>query len=317
MQSIVTITMNPALDRSTRVGRVVPEQKLSCDIPKHDPGGGGINVARAIHKMGGEAQAHYLSGGAIGMILQELLDREGVDHYPTSVAEATRANLTVLDESSGQQFRFGMPGPTVRADEWPRMLDMIRELEPRPAYVVAGGSLPPGVPDDFYARLADPVEETGARFVVDARGAPLREAVDRGVYLIKPNVRELGTLEGAKIEREQEQEATAKKLIEAGKTEVVVVSLGAAGALLVTEDVCTRIRAPSVRVVSKIGAGDSTVGGIVLALARGKPIVQAVRYGVAAGAAAVISPGTELCKLEDVERLYDKISNNETAESQG
>lgn len=310
MQSIITVTMNPALDKSTRVDRVVPEQKLSCQAPRYDPGGGGINVARAIKKLDGDALAFWLHGSSPGEMLEGLLEREGVEHRPICIEGLTRTSFTVLDESSGQQFRFGMPGPSVRNSEWQQVLGGVRELAPSPQYIVGSGSLPPGVPVDFYAQLAEAAEEHGARFVLDARGDPLRAAVAKGVYLIKPNARELSMLADGEITTEQEQEEMARRMVDKGDSEVVVVSLGAAGALLATRDICTRIRAPSVKVVSKIGAGDSTVGGIVRALSRGKPVVDAVRYGVAAGAAAVISPGTQLCQLDDVERLYEKISHN-------
>lgn len=308
MPPIITVTMNPSLDKSTRVARVAPEQKLACRPPHFDPGGGGINVARAINKLGDKALAYYLVGGAIGEMLRDLLDQEEIDHRPIAIQDITRSNFVVLDESSGQQYRFGMSGPTIREAEWRQMLDHIQTLDPAPQYIVASGSLPPGVPVDFYARMADSAKQRDIRIIVDTRGDPLRAAVESGVFLIKPNVRELGMLAGAEITTEEEQEAVARKIAEEGRSQVVVVSLGAAGALLATRDSCVRIRAPSVRAVSKIGAGDSTVGGIVLALTRGRPIHEAVRYGVAAGAAAVISPGTKLCKLEDTERLYKKIN---------
>jgi 6-phosphofructokinase 2 len=310
MTSIITVTVNPALDKSTQVDRVAAEQKLSCRSPNYDPGGGGVNVARAISKLGGNALAFYLVGGAIGEMVQDLLEHEEIAQHAIPIKGVTRSNLTVLDESSGQQYRFGMPGPPVEEDEWSEMLDSVRKLEPGPQYVVASGSLPPGVPQDFYARLAAVARQRGARFVVDTRGEPLRAAVASGVFLIKPNARELSMLAGAEVTTEEEQEAMARELVDSGQSEVVVVSLGAAGALLATSDICTRIRAPSVRTVSKIGAGDSMVGGIVLALARGESIVDAVRYGVAAGAAAVTTPGTQLFERGDVERLYDKISRN-------
>lgn len=310
IHEIVTVTMNPAIDKSTHVERVAPEQKLACRLPDFDPGGGGINAARAITKLGGRALALYLAGGASGEMLQDLLDNEGVEQNALPIQGRTRTNLTVLDETSGQQYRFGMPGPSVKQDEWKRMLETVRTLEPAPRYLVAGGSLPRGVPTDFFAQLASLAAEQGARFILDTRGPPLRAAMATTgkVYLIKPNARELGMLAQTAIDSEEEQERVAQELVHSGQCEVVLVSLGAAGALLITQDKCRRIRAPSVKVVSKIGAGDSTVGGLVLALTRNFTLVEAARYGVAAGAAAVISPGTQLCRREDAERLYRKIA---------
>ncbi len=309
IHEIVTVTMNPAVDKSTHVERVAPEQKLACRPPRFDPGGGGINVARAITKLGGRALALYLAGGATGKMLQDLLESEGVEQIALPIQGRTRTNLTVLDETSGQQFRFGMPGPIVDKNEWTRLLDTVRTLEPAPRYLVASGSLPRGVPADFFAQLAVIASERNVRFILDTRGEALRRAVSGGkIFLIKPNAREIGLLAEQSIHSEEDQEEAAQQLVTDGKCEVVFVSLGAAGALIVTKDQFLRIRAPSVQVESKIGAGDSTVGGLVLALTRGFTLVEAARYGVAAGAAAVMSPGTQLCRREDAERLYQKIS---------
>jgi 6-phosphofructokinase 2 len=307
METVVTLTMNPAVDKSTQVQRVVAEEKLSCERPQFDAGGGGINVSRVISRLGGTATTIYLCGGVTGEMLQRLLDEEEIVQHPIRIEGRVRENLTVFEKVSEQQYRFGMPGPEVKEREWQGVLEQLQEMTPESGYIVASGSLPPGVPDDFYARIAKMSKKTDTRFIVDTKGEPLRAAVEQGVYLIKPNMRELGMLVEHQIEDEQEQEEVARALVEQGQVEVVVVSLGAAGALYVTKDISERIRAPSVPINSKVGAGDSMVGGLVLALAQGKPVREAVQRGVAAGAAAVITPGTELCRAKDAERLYKKI----------
>ncbi len=238
-------------------------------------------------------------------MLRDLLDQEGVRHLPVAIDGMTRENLTVLDESSGRQFRFGMPGPTLLEEEWQRCLDELSAMDPEPDYIVASGSLPPGVPQDFYARVARLGKDVGSRVIVDSSEEALCAAAREGVYLLKPNMRELGQLAGHKIQGESEQETVVKELIENGQAEVVVVSLGAAGALLGSEGGLVRLRAPTVPIESKIGAGDSMVAGIVLALVRGKSLEEAARFGVAAG--AVPTPGTELCRRQDTERLYERM----------
>ena len=308
MQKIITLTMNPAIDKSASVENVVPERKLRCRPPRYEPGGGGINVSRAIHKLGGESTAFYLAGGPLGEMLRNLLDQEGLNHRPINIKGLTRQNLTVYEESTGQQFRFGMPGPEVNEKEWQQLLEKLLTHDPKPAYIVASGSLPSGVPKDFYAGVARSAKEIGARMILDTSGEPLSLAVQEGVYLIKPNLREFGNLGEAEIEQETEQEALARQIIDKGQSEVVVVSLGAAGALLVEKQGYQRLRAPTVTIKSKVGAGDSMVAGITLKLAQGDSVVEAVRFGVAAGAAAVMTPGTELCRKEDAESLYDKIA---------
>lgn len=305
-QPILTLTMNPALDKSATVESVAAERKLRCGPPSFFPGGGGINVSRAIKYLGGNATACYLTGGPFGQMLQRLLDQEGITQQPLEIGGLTRESFTVLETATDQQYRFSVPGPQVRECEWQGALQALADVEPVPAYVVASGSLPPGVPRDFYGRVREITNQLDARLIVDTYGEPLREAVDRGVFLVKPNMRELGMLAGRAIESETDQEEVARRLVEDGRADVVVISLGAAGALLVTGEFCQRIRAPTVPIKSKVGAGDSMVAGLTLSLARGQPLLEAVRFGVSAGAAAVMTPGTSLCRREDTERLFRK-----------
>lgn len=316
MPAIATLTMNPTLDKSASIDRVVPDEKLRCHSIRREPGGGGINVARAIKKLDGESTALYSSGGPPGQIIQNLLYDEGLDHRPIQIENWTREGLTVLEESTGQQFRFNLPGPTLHEAEWKRCLSELEALDPLPDYVVASGSLPGGVPHDFFARVAQMVKEANSRFVLDtSTNEALQIAAEEvGVYLIKPNLREFRKLVGRELEKEEEQEAAALDLVERGHSQVVVISLGAAGVLLATKDGTEHIRAPTVHIKSKVGAGDSTVAGIVLSLARGEPLRKAILFGVAAGAAAVMTPGTELCRLEDTQELYKNLLSKEGEE---
>jgi 6-phosphofructokinase 2 len=306
--NIWTITMNPAVDKSSAVNNVVAERKLRCEPPRYEPGGGGINVSRAIAKLGGESLAFYLAGGAAGQMMDNLLQGEGILYESVPVRSRTRENLIIYENSTGQQYRFGMPGPEIHQEECEGVLERLGGCEPKPAFVVASGSLPPGVPVDFYARIAGVVRESGAKLVVDTSGEALARAVEAGVFLIKPNIREMESLAGKSLENEAEQEEWATKIVRQGGSEIVLISLGAAGALATWKDGWERVRAPTVPIKSKVGAGDSTVAGVVLGLARGLSVLDAIRFGVAAGAAAVMTPGTELCRREDTEDLYKRIS---------
>jgi 6-phosphofructokinase 2 len=304
MKRIVTLTINPAVDKSARVEQVVPERKLRCRMPRFDPGGGGINVSRAIKTLGGESVALFPYGGPLGQMLQKLLGEEGIQQIPVPIAGLSRENLIVYEESSGQQFRFGMPGPKLEEDEWRQCLEMLSDLDPKPDYVVASGSLPPGVPTDFYARVSRAASDRGIRLILDSSGEALRLAANVEVYLLKPNLRELRSLGDEGDNEPFDPEKAAMKLVQNRNIQIVVVSLGAAGALLVSSEGAERFHAPTVPIESKVGAGDSMVAGIVLRLAQGVPLRDAVRFGVAAGAAAVMTPGTELCRKEDTERLF-------------
>lgn len=304
MKKIVTLTINPTVDLSASVDQVLAEHKLRCWDPLYEPGGGGINVARVIQRLGGESLTFYTQGGYFGQLLQDLLAAEELATHPVSITGSTRENIIVSEENSGRQFRFGMPGPRLEEQEWQNCLDNLANLHPAPDFIVASGSLPPGVPNDFYARVARLSQELNAHLVLDASGPPLKRAATEGVFLFKPNMRELGILAGRDIKNEADLIEVAQDLIGSARCRVVVVSLGAGGAILVSPERVERVRAPTVPIKSKVGAGDSMVAGLVLSLARHWTLKEAVRFGVAAGAAAVMTPGTQLCHREDVERLY-------------
>jgi 6-phosphofructokinase 2 len=308
MKTIVTLTLNPAIDIETDVEQVVPLHKLRCGEPRMDPGGGGINVARVIHELGGTAAAIYTKGGSLGNLLRDLLAREGIAEHPVEIVQQTRESFTVNETSSGQQFRFVLPGPALQDSEWRQCLARVAALDPFPDYLVASGSLPQRVPTDFYARLARLLRGQGACLVLDTSGDALGEALTAGVHLIKPNLRELRSLSGQPIESEAEEEAVCRELVERGSAEIVALTLGDRGALLTAKGVLRRAATPKVAVRSPIGAGDSFLGGMTLALARRQSQEEAFLYGMAAGTAAVMTPGTELCRREDVEELFGQIS---------
>ena len=306
MPAIITVTFNPAIDKGTSVPVLIPEKKLKCALPVYEPGGGGINVARAIKKLGGEATAIYLAGGCTGKTFTQLLTDESVDSIVTATKESIRENLIVLDTASNLQYRFGMPGQEISESEWQQCLQSIEEITDV-EYIVASGSLSPGIPTDIFARIALIARKKNARLIVDTSGEALKEAVAAGVYLIKPNLGELSMLLGKEELNIELVDDAAKEVIEKGNCEVVVVSMGPAGAMLVTKELALQIMPPAVKRKSTVGAGDSMVAGIVLSLTRNKSLTEAVQYGVACGTAATMNPGTELCRKEDAEHLYKLI----------
>ena len=303
MAAIVTLTMNPALDIATSTDRVEPTHKLRCSVPRYDPGGGGINVARAVHALGGEAVAIFPVGGPAGEMIRHMLQQEGVAHHAIPIPGFTRESLAVEELTSGKQFRFILPGPELSPADQERCLDQLSAAASGAQYIVASGSLPPGVPDGFYARVAELARLQGARFVIDTSGPALRQA-GLGIYLLKPSLRELVDLIGREIRNERDEELAARQIIEQGRCEILVLSLGAQGALLVTAEESERFAPIPVEARSTVGAGDSMLAGIVLGLSRGLPLHGAVRFGMAAGAAALLGSGTQLCRRSDVERLY-------------
>jgi 6-phosphofructokinase 2 len=304
---IATVTMNPAIDVSTGVGRVLADRKLRCGAPRYEPGGGGINVARAVRKLGGEATAIFPAGGPAGRLLAALLSREGVPRIAVEIVGWTRENLNVLEEETGRQFRFVLPGPALAEREWRQCLETLEALDSFPEFLVASGSLPPGVPEDFSLRLAALARRRRARLVLDSSGAALSRAAQERVFLCKPSLREFEQMTGETGADESRVRELAREIVERGWCEVLVLSLGSGGALWTTRSEQERLTAPAVPVASTVGAGDSMVAGIVLSLSRGRALGEAVRFGVAAASAAVMNPGTELCRREDAERLFGQV----------
>jgi len=307
MPSIITITFSPCIDKSTSVPSLIPEKKLRCTSPKLEPGGGGINVARAIRKLGGEATAIFPSGGYTGKFFNHLLEKEGVPAVIIESANETRENIIVYDESTNDQYRFGMPGTALMESEWKQCLKAIEEIKDI-AFVIASGSLPPGVPLDIYAQLGKICKIKKAKFIVDTSGEALMKALNEGVYLLKPNLGELSELAGIERIDINNVERIAREVVLKHNCEVIIASLGAAGALLVTRNEIFRAIPPEVKRKSTVGAGDSMVAGIVYTLARGKSLKEAIRYGVACGTAATMNPGTELCNKRDADALYSLVS---------
>jgi len=311
LRPVVTLTMNPALDMSTSVERVESRHKLRCGPAVFDPGGGGVNVARVIHRLGGEATAIYACGGPTGYAYRQLLEAEGVNACAMPIEGATRSNVTVDETSTGEQYRFVVQGPEISEAEWRNCLDILAERVETDSYVVASGSLPPGVPDDFYGRVARLAKKRGARCVIDTSGAPLRAALEEGVFLVKPNLREMQQLIGEDLDTAEVQERAARGLVERGASEIVALTLGADGAVLVWPGGVSRIPAPRLATRSAVGAGDSFVGALVLRLAQDRPLEEAFLYASAAGAAALLTPATELCRRDDVARLYLQIAEDQ------
>jgi 6-phosphofructokinase 2 len=269
MTSIVTVTANPAIDVSTSVDKLFAMHKLRCTVARRDPGGGGVNVARVVQRLGGDVAAVYLAGGLTGQLLRRLVEREGIESVAIEISEETREDFTVLEQASSQQYRFVLPGPLVKDSEWHSCLESVEQKTEVAGFIVASGSLPPGVPDDFYARLARLSKDQGCNMVLDTGGAALAAALKEGVYLVKPNLRELQELVHAPLVRETDWIDASRRLIDSGGAQVVALTLGHHGALVTTVSSALRALALPIRAVSAVGAGDSFLGAMVWSLANG------------------------------------------------
>ena len=302
---IVTLTLNPAIDLACMAHSVVPVHKIRTTAEQFDAGGGGINIARVLRTLGTDALAILMAGGATGQFLRELLDEKGIEYLVIPILGRTRISLNVHESSTGREFRFVPAGPVVAEAELHALLEALEKIESE--WLVASGSLPEGVPEDFYGRLAKLAVRRGMHFVLDTTGIALKHALGQGVTLIKPSLGELESLLGRTIRDRREQEAAALALVRAGAAQFVVLSLGAEGAILAQDKGVLRLPAPNVVVRSSVGAGDSFTAGMILGLSRGDAPEDAFARGIAAGAAAVMNYGTAHPLPTDVEELYRQI----------
>lgn len=309
MADIVTLTLNPTIDGSSEADKVEHTHKVRTTNERFDPGGGGINVARVLSRLGSEVEALYLAGGVTGSVLGGLLDRAGLRHRCVSIAGDTRISLAVHETRSGKEYRFVPQGPEISAVEYQQCLDAVEEIEC--SWLVLSGSLPRGVPADFYARIVEIARKRGVRVVLDTSGEALKSTLaGGGVHLVKPSLGEMEQLVGRPLRDRGALVDAATTIVENGGAEIVVVSMGHQGALLVQAGHVLALPAIPVEARSAVGAGDSFVAAMTYGLATGRPIDEAFRLGIAAGTAAVLTPGTDLCHRSDVERLAATIGVN-------
>jgi 6-phosphofructokinase 2 len=305
MVNIYTLTLAPSLDSATLTPQIYPEGKLRCSAPVFEPGGGGINVARAITFLGGKSTAIFPAGGATGEHLVSLLADEQVPVQTITAHDWTRQNLHVHVETSGEQYRFVMPGAALTEDEFHQLERKVLQIEVG-AILVISGSLPPGVDVAKLVELIKSAQQHGIRCVVDSSGDALSAALDvGGIELVKPNQKELSALVQRELTLPDDVRKAAEEIVRGGKARRVVVSLGPQGALGVDADGSVQVVPPPVKSQSTVGAGDSMVGAMVLKLAENASLDEMVRYGVAAGSAATINQGTRLCSLENTHTIYE------------
>lgn len=303
MSRIITLTAGPAVDVATTVERLEPEEKLRCAPARRDPGGGGINVARVIHRLGGEVHAVFPSGGATGTELERLLQDEGVPIRAVPIEQDTREDFFVMERATGRQFKFILPAAALTSQAEDACLEALRLNFDRPQWLVCSGGVPDGSSADLYARAARAAKASGTRVALDCYGVPLKLALDEGVDLYKPSLGELSAYVGRPLSGEADWLSACNRLIAQGKTAMIALSLGAHGALLASRDGAWRATAPRVEAASSVGAGDSFLGALLVALCDGAPPPDALRRAVGAGAAALLSSGTSLCRPEDLARL--------------
>ena len=302
MPKIITLTINPAVDKNTKFEGLVAEHKIRCEQPVYDAGGGGINVSKAINRLGGESIAFFPAGGPIGDLLKDLVKKEGIDFETIESKAWTRENFIAVDTTTNAQYRFGMPSPELTLEEFEEILEKVKTQNPE--ILVVSGSLPENLSSIIFKRIAEVFGEKKPKIVVDTSGDSLKFALENGAFLIKPNHKELAKLLGLEKLEPNQVENAAKAIIEKYNCEIVVVSMGPEGAFLFDKNNTHFVAAPKVEKKSTVGAGDSMVGGMVWALSQSLPLEDVLKWGVACGSAATMNEGTQLFKREDAERLH-------------
>lgn len=303
MKPILTLTLNPTIDGASEADVVRPIHKVRTRNERFDPGGGGVNVARVVTELGGAAFALYMAGGATGGVLDALLREHKLPARRIDIQGTTRISHSVYETSTGLEYRFVPEGPEVSEPEWRAFLDALEVANFE--YLVASGSLPRGAPVDFYARVSAIVRKRGARMTLDTSGEALKAAVaEGGLHMIKPSLNEFEALTGREAQTPGALEEAGAELIARGGVDLLAVTLGQDGAVLIDKAGPLRMPALKVKALSAVGAGDSFVAAMSLWLARGASSREAFLWGMAAGTAAVLTPGTQMCRREDVERLH-------------
>lgn len=307
-KTILSITLNPAVDKSSTANHIQPEKKIRCSQPVYEPGGGGINVSRALLRLGITSTALFSKGGRTGELLEDLLKKEGVAIHPVKTSAETRENFIVVDTANNNQFRFGMPGEKITTADADALEKAILNTSPFPDIAVISGSLPEGISTEWLKKIVRELKSKNVKIIADTSGDALTEILNEGVHLIKPNLGELSRLSGIEELDNDSADEAAKKLINEGKAEIVAVSMGPQGAYLVSKEECVHVAAPSVKKMSTVGAGDSMVAGMVSVIAKGGSLTEMARMGVACGTAATMSKGTGLFTKENAEKLYNWLS---------
>ena len=313
MDRVATLTLNPAIDGACEAEAVFPTHKIRTHAERYDPGGGGINVARVLARLGEKVEVVYLAGGATGALLDELLDQNGLIRQRISIHDHTRQSLAVYERSTGKEFRFVPEGPLVSEAEWRAAFDHCAGLDH--GWLVASGSLPRGAPVDFYARLSAVLGGRDMRLVVDTSGPALAAAIEAGgLFLAKPSLGEFEALVGRKLDTPDAVGRAALELVRAGKAQNIAVSMGHEGAVLAHAGGVLLRPALEVTVKSATGAGDCFVAGMVHGFMRqadsgGNDAAEAFRWGMAAGTAAVLSPGTDLAHPADIRAMWEALGD--------
>ncbi|MDV7188314.1 1-phosphofructokinase family hexose kinase [Lutibacter sp. TH_r2] len=303
--NIITLTLNPALDKSAKVDQVIPDQKLKCHSIQYQAGGGGVNISRVLNVLQVKNKCICTIGGDTGLNLKNHLLKENINLTAISVEAWTRENLSIVDKQTQLQYRFGMPGGELSLNEIEQIKTIINNEASENSILVLSGSISEKMPLDLYVKIIQMVKEKNIKIIVDTSEKALMETLKENVFLIKPNQKELAQLAGKEFLTKKEQEVFAMELVNSNRAKYVVVSLGARGAFLASSEGVFYKNTPSVKVKSTIGAGDSMVAGMVFAIQNGFSSEEILKWGVVCGTATTMSEGTNLASKKNINTVLE------------
>jgi len=303
---IITVTLNPAVDKTVelldfKVGALNRIQSV-----RKDAGGKGINVSKVVAELDGNTKALGFLGGSSGQFIKDRLTSAGITHSFTQVEGETRTNLKIIDLATTKETEVNEPGPNISKEALINLEENLLNNVTKDNLVVLAGSLPIGVPEDFYAQLITKLQDKGVKVVLDTSGIPLMKALEVKPYLIKPNLDELEKLINKPLKDTDEVINAAKMLHQRG-IGIIVVSLGSEGSIVVSGSGVLKIKPPKIEVGSSVGAGDTLVGALSLKLSQGESLKDAIGYATAASANTVVQSGTQICKKDEVEELLTQV----------
>lgn len=302
---IYTVTLNPTLDITLVIDRFSFGEPVQAVEVLRNPGGKGINVSRVLHALGEDSVAVALAGGYVGEEVLHLLQQEGLILQVVKIKNPTRTNVVVFAREEDREMVIRASGPPLEEAEAKRVDDLIAGMTHAPEIMVLSGSLPRGVSPDIYRKVTTEAGKRGTKVFLDSAGEPLRLGIEAAPFLIKPNLHELSGLAGREIAGESEIVQFAREIIDAG-VEVVVVSMGKLGALMVTASDVFRGTVPEVGEES-VGAGDSMVAGLVMGVTRGRSLEESFRMGLVSALATVMNTGPLLADREFYDRAAPKV----------
>ncbi|MCW5772109.1 MAG: hexose kinase [Rhodospirillaceae bacterium] len=306
---VATLTLNPSADISVEVDSWQPGEKLRAEVMRWDPGGGGLNVARVMRALGLDSLAIHTAGGPEGARLNHALDRAGMHHRAIAIEGVTRISILIADRGTGQRYTLTFPGPTLSPDECAASLAAVSASGVNRGVLIASGSLPPGAPVDFYAEAARLIDNGGGHFVLDTSGRALKPALGERIFLAKLNQAELEDLAGHPLGDRDGVAAYARELLSRRRLSFLAITLGAAGAMLVSATETHFTPSPRVEARSAVGAGDSFLAAIMVGLFNREPLERVLRFAVCAGAAAISGEGTGLVdpnRARDILRGFER-----------